>query len=298
MSRIDALEILKQHAGALDAYLRDRFENQSPAPVRLMEAIRYSLGAGGKRVRPTLILETFDALNPGNAPRDAAMISAVAMELIHTFSLVHDDLPAMDNDDLRRGKPTNHKVFGEAMAILAGDAMVTLAFETIATQVSDPRLAIALVQALSHAAGPCGMIGGQVLDMAGETQTLTLDQLQHVHRLKTGALLVTSCRMGALCAGANDDQRDAATRFGSHMGLAFQIVDDLLDETATPEQLGKATQKDRGKGKNTYPRLLGLDGARAEADRQLQLAIDAISGLGDRSQRLIALAKFVVERKS
>lgn len=298
MSRVNVLHILKQHAETLDAYFRERFAPGSLAPARLMEAIRYSLDAGGKRVRPTLILETFDALAQHDTPRDAALASAVAMELIHTFSLVHDDLPAMDDDDLRRGKPTNHKVFGEAMAILAGDAMVTLAFETIATQVNDASLAIALVKELSHAAGPCGMIGGQVLDMAGENQTLTLDQLQQVHRLKTGALLVTSCRMGALCAGASEQHLDAVTRFGSHMGLAFQIVDDLLDETATPQQLGKATQKDRGKGKNTYPSLLGVDAARAHAHQQLTLAIQAISILGDRSERLVALANFVVERQS
>jgi geranylgeranyl diphosphate synthase type II len=222
------------------------------------------------------------------------MAAAGAMELIHTFSLVHDDLPAMDDDDVRRGKPTNHKVFGEATAILAGDAMMTLAFELLAG--AEPALVPRLVRELAHASGPSGMIGGQVLDMAGEQQTLELAQLQQIHRMKTGALLTSSCRMGAICAGADDAELVAITSYGQHLGIAFQIIDDVLDEVSTPEQLGKATGKDRGKGKNTYPRLLGLDASKQEAADHVERAVHALEPFGDHAVRLAAMARFVVER--
>jgi geranylgeranyl diphosphate synthase type II len=203
----------------------------------------------------------------------------------------------MDDDDLRRGKPTNHKVFGEATAILAGDAMITMAFDHVARYVTAEH-APACIATLAHAAGPCGMIGGQVLDIEGEDRQLTLHQLKEVHARKTGALLVACASLGAICADAPLEESDAVESFAHHLGLAFQIVDDILDETSTPAQLGKATQKDQAKGKNTYPRLLGLDGARAEAARQMDLALAAIAPLGDRAERLITLAKFVVERQS
>jgi geranylgeranyl diphosphate synthase type II len=218
------------------------------------------------------------------------------MELIHTFSLVHDDLPAMDDDDLRRGRPTNHKVFGEAMAILAGDAMTTLAFEIIATD-ADPDLVAPLVRELAGASGPCGMIGGQVLDMAGENQNLDLPGLQQIHRMKTGALLTTSCRLGAISARAAEATLASVTEYGRHLGLAFQIVDDILDVTSTPEQLGKATNKDASKGKNTYPSLLGLERSRAQAAHELKSALDSLAGVPHRDE-LAAIAKFVVERNT
>jgi geranylgeranyl pyrophosphate synthase len=218
------------------------------------------------------------------------------MELIHTFSLVHDDLPAMDDDDLRRGRPTNHKVFGEAMAILAGDSMVTMAFEILAID-ADPGIAPQLVREVASATGPAGMIGGQVLDMSHENHGLALEQLQQLHRMKTGALLTTSCRLGAIAAGATAEQLSAITEYGRHMGLAFQIVDDILDKTATPEQLGKATNKDASRGKNTYPALLGLDGSRAEAERQLDAALHALEDFNDFADGLRGLARFTVHRK-
>jgi geranylgeranyl diphosphate synthase type II len=243
------------------------------------------------------VLESFAACAGGAAPSKSALSAAAAMELIHTFSLVHDDLPAMDDDDLRRGKPTNHKVFGEAMAILAGDAMMTMAFEMLAAD-AEPSIAPALVRELAHAAGPAGMIGGQVLDLAGENQALALDQLQQIHRLKTGALLTTSCRMGAIAAGGADAAAlNAMTRFGEHLGLAFQIVDDILDVTSTPQQLGKATNKDASRGKNTYPALLGLEASRAEAERHLDDAVQALSPIGARAEPLRVLCRFVVDRQ-
>ncbi len=307
MSDIDVLALLKRHGEATTDYLRQVLARHTEAPPRLLEAMDYSLMAGGKRIRPALVLECFaaceNARDAGHGKTDAAdqparasaLAAAAAMELIHTFSLVHDDLPAMDDDDLRRGRPTNHKVFGEAMAILAGDAMTTLAFDLIATDAA-PAVAARLVRELAHAAGPEGMIGGQVLDIDGENQQLDLSGLKRIHRMKTGALLTASCRMGAIAAGAGEEQIEAMTRFGAHLGLAFQIVDDLLDVTSTPEQMGKATNKDADRGKNTYPALLGIDGAQREARAQLNAALDALSSFSAAADGLRALASFVVER--
>jgi geranylgeranyl diphosphate synthase type II len=293
----DAQALLAAHGRTVDAALRRLRERYAAdAPPRLLEAIDYSLLAGGKRLRPTLVLETCRACGGDPVTNESAIASAVAMELIHTFSLVHDDLPAMDNDDLRRGRPTNHKVFGDAMAILAGDAMTVIAFDVLASD-ADPQVSPLLVAELAKAAGPAGMIGGQVLDMAGEHQQLSFEQLRDVHRLKTGALLTASCRMGAIAAGGRD-HLDAVSAFGRHLGLAFQIVDDILDVTSTPEQLGKQTNKDASKGKNTYPGLLGLDASREKAAAELNAAMSAISHFGPQSCGLIALAKFVVQRKT
>lgn len=292
----DALSILKRDGDAVNAYLSRLRERCAGAPARLMEAIEYSLMAGGKRLRPTLVLECYRACADQTTASKSAIACAAAMELIHTFSLVHDDLPAMDDDDLRRGRPTNHKVFGEAMAILAGDAMTTLAFELIATD-AEPDLAGPLVRELAVASGPCGMIGGQVLDMAGEGRSLDLAELQQIHRLKTGALLTTSCRLGAICARASSDLLESITSFGRHLGLAFQIMDDILDVTATPEQLGKATNKDAAKGKNTYPALLGLEKSQAQSRHELEAALQCLSSLAHRDA-LMTLARFVVERST
>jgi geranylgeranyl diphosphate synthase type II len=293
----DAAEILRRHAEDITSFLHALPARLCPdAPPRLSESIAYSLLAGGKRLRPALVMESFAACGGAPGRRDAALAAAAATELVHTFSLVHDDLPAMDDDDLRRGRPTNHKVYGEAMAILAGDAMTSLAFEVLAT-VMPAEVGLRLDAELSHAAGPAGMIGGQVLDMEGEQQSLPLEQLQRLHRMKTGALLTASCRMGAIAAGADVASLDALTQFGRHVGLAFQIVDDVLDVTSTPEQLGKATGKDKGKGKNTYPGLLGLEGSRAEAKRQLEAARSALGAFGTSAEGLRSLAAFIVERQ-
>ena len=302
-----AIAVLRRAGDRLSDYFRQLRGRNSAAPELLLDAVDYSILAGGKRLRPALVLESFracggDVPNSGAPARSSetpgwrsALSAAAAVELIHTFSLVHDDLPAMDDDDLRRGRPTNHKVFGEAMAILAGDAMVTLAFEVIATD-ADPAVAAALVRELAHAAGPRGMIGGQVLDMDGQHRPATFDELKHLHRMKTGALLTASCRLGAISAVANEATLASLDAFGRHLGLAFQIIDDVLDETATPEQMGKATGKDARKGKNTYPGLLGLEASRREADRQLTDALSAVEPLGTSAQGLRALATFIVER--
>jgi geranylgeranyl diphosphate synthase type II len=254
----------------------------------------YSLLAGGKRLRPALVLESCVACG-GRADDPSAIAAAVGIELVHTFSLVHDDLPAMDDDDLRRGKPTNHKVFGEAMAILAGDAMLALAFETIAHQ-ADRSIAAWLIWNLASSTGPNGMIGGQVVDMESEGEQLAMPQLQYLHRMKTGALIHCACRMGAICA-RNEERLEEMNEYGDHLGVAFQIVDDILDVTSTPEQLGKKTNKDAGSGKNTYPQLLGLDASRAEAHKQVDAAVAALSAFGSEADGLRAIARFVVARK-
>ncbi len=294
----DAVSILNATVARVDAALRELATRHPTAPRRLVEAMQYSLTAGGKRLRPALVLETARACRAGATPAvkpDSALAAAVAIELVHTFSLVHDDLPAMDDDDLRRGRPTNHKVYGEAMAILAGDAMIALAFEVLATD-ADPAVAPALVRELAHATGPAGMIGGQVLDIDGQHLALSFDGLKQIHAMKTGALLTASCRMGALSGGASSQTLEAVTAFGRHLGLAFQIIDDVLDVTSTPAELGKATGKDKDRGKNTYPQLLGLDESIRAATEQLELALRAIKDLGPAANGLRAIARFVVER--
>ena len=293
---IDVEDVLRGRAARIERGLADCLDRHGAAPPRLVEAIRYSLLAGGKRLRPALVLEWHAALIGSHEPNDSAIAAAVAIELIHTFSLVHDDLPAMDDDDLRRGRATNHKVFGEAMAILAGDAMTTMAFAEIAAN-ADPRHAAALTLELARAAGPEGMVGGQVIDIANENVALSLGALRGLHAMKTGALLTAACRLGTIAADADAATLDRATRYGNHLGLAFQIMDDVLDVTATAQQMGKATGKDADAGKNTYPKLLGLEESRSLAHRELDAALDAIAPLPC-GQTLAALAQFVVDRAS
>lgn len=297
-----ATSLLHQHGRAAMEFTEEFIKARPNVPPRLMEATCYSVLGGGKRLRPALLLETFQACRSikhrgeTDASSRSALACAGAMELIHTFSLVHDDLPAMDNDDLRRGRPTNHKVFGEALAILAGDGMVTLAFELIA-KCAEPTLVAPLVSELARAAGPGGMIGGQVLDIDSENRSLNIEQLKQLHRLKTGALILSSCRLGAMCAHADDSQLAAVTAYGQHLGLAFQIVDDLLDVTSSPEELGKGTQKDQGKGKNTYPSLLGLDASAIQARDESAAALNALQSFGPNADGLRTLARFVVDRQ-
>ncbi|WP_290034144.1 polyprenyl synthetase family protein [Ligilactobacillus cholophilus] len=226
----------------------------------LNEAMRYSVDAGGKRIRPILILAIVKSLKNEINKDDIKVASS--LELIHTYSLIHDDLPEMDNDDLRRGKPTNHKVFGQAMAVLAGDALLTTAFECICNTRLNNDLKIKLISGLSKAAGPEGMINGQVGDIQGEKQEYNLSQLRKVHLGKTAALLKYACYAGSLLGNANQKQEKILVDFGEKFGLAFQIYDDILDVIGNKEQLGKNVHKDNSENKNTYPILLGLDGAK------------------------------------
>lgn len=268
-------------------------ESQDPSIIH--RAMRYSLFAGGKRIRPLLAMAAAEAVSGDTSGIEDA---ACALELIHTYSLIHDDLPALDNDDLRRGRPTCHKVFGDAMAILAGDALLTLAFEALSKLPDvDAARRILLVQELAIASGTVGgMIGGQVNDLEGEGQPPTAMLLESIHRAKTGALLRASVRMGAIYAGASDVQLAALTCFGEHTGLAFQIVDDVLDVEQPSEALGKTAGKDARQQKITFPAVYGLERSRDMAEQERLSAHLALRPFGNRAERLLQLADLVVQR--
>lgn len=264
------------------------------APGPLKDAMLYSLQAGGKRIRPLYTLAVLKELEIQN---DDAIIVASTIEMIHTYSLIHDDLPAMDNDDLRRGKPTNHIVFGEALAILAGDALVTIAFGIIARlQNISPELKIGLIDKLSSSAGAEGMVGGQVLDMLGEGQSLTLKQLEEIHVNKTGALLSYSILAGAIIANAPEEIMSALEKYAFHIGLAFQIQDDILDIEGTSEQLGKTAGKDLKSEKNTYPSILTMEGAKIELQNQYDRAFQALENVQMQNGLLVELANYITKR--
>jgi geranylgeranyl diphosphate synthase type II len=258
--------------------------------------MRYSLFAGGKRIRPILCIEAGRAVS--DAP-DGVEAAACSLELIHTYSLIHDDLPALDNDDYRRGKLTNHKVFGDAMAILAGDALLTLAFQVLAELPSAEGRRARLIAELSTAAGTVGgMIGGQVADLEGEGKPPDAQLLETIHRAKTGALLRASLRLGALYAGASEDQYAALSCYGEHVGLAFQIVDDILDVEESSEALGKTAGKDAQQHKITFPAVYGLETSRRMAEEECARAHAVLEPFGDRAARLHELADLIVRRKS
>lgn len=264
-------------------------------PETLQSAMIYSVNAGGKRIRPLLVLATLEDL--GAESKDALKVAA-AIELIHTYSLIHDDLPAMDDDDFRRGKLTNHKVYGEAMAILAGDALQTLAFETLTDLPhSQPEVTIELIRLLAQASGASGMVAGQVLDLEGESRSLALEALEEIHLNKTGALLSYCIEAAAILAGANSEERTHLKNFAEHIGLAFQIQDDILDVTSTTEELGKNARSDETSDKTTYPALLGLEGAREKLAHHHALAQESLAFLGDEQSLLALFANYIVERK-
>jgi geranylgeranyl diphosphate synthase type II len=249
---------------------------RSNAPRRLVDAMNYSLRAGGKRLRPMLVLAGCEAVG---GELEQALPVAVAFELIHTYSLIHDDLPAMDDDDLRRGMPTCHKAFDEGTAILAGDAMATYAFEVILTHVNDPAKAMAAGRDLAVAAGIDGMVGGQMADLEGEGRRPSADELRYIHEHKTGALITGAVVCGGVMGGADPAQLARLRSYGKSVGLAFQVVDDILDETATAEQLGKSPGKDSASDKMTYPRLMGLEKAKKHAEELVSKACDELKGL-------------------
>lgn len=288
-------EYLAAQTALVDATLDRLVPSESTPPENIHRAMRYSLFAGGKRVRPILCIAAANCIADSPAGVESA---ACSLELIHTYSLIHDDLPALDNDDLRRGRPTSHKVFGEAMAILAGDALLTLAFEVLSKleSVGDTAKA-ALIRELATASGTVGgMIGGQVHDIEGEGQTPTATLLERIHRAKTGALLRASVRMGAIYAGASHSQFDALSDFGEHIGFAFQIVDDILDVTQPSEALGKTAGKDAAQHKITFPAVYGLEASISMAEKERLAAHMAIEQFGDRASRLRELADLIVQR--
>jgi len=265
------------------------------APEKIHHAIRWSVFAGGKRFRPALLLAVGQAFS---APVEALIRTACAFEMVHTYSLIHDDLPAMDDDDLRRGRPTCHVRFDEATAILAGDALQTLAFQTIAEDVAlDAETRIALIAELARAAAtPDGMVAGQALDMEAETRQVSQAQLEEIHRLKTGALIKAAARCGAIIGRANESELAAITSYGSHLGLLFQITDDFLDVTATAEDLGKTPGKDARSNKATYPALHGMEQTRLAAVEAHRDACDALDQIDRSTEVLKRIADFILHR--
>jgi geranylgeranyl diphosphate synthase type II len=297
LSASAAMESLRQ---AVDEALDRALPAESAWPATLHRAVRYSLFAGGKRIRPVLVLAAGEAV--GGAPEEL-MPLACAVEMIHTYSLVHDDLPAMDDDDLRRGKPTSHRVFGEAIAILAGDALLTRAFHLLAEVPEgwdDARVVRRMRAAavLGEACGTTGLIGGQVMDLESEGRAIGASDLECLHRAKTGALLSACVRGGAILGGAGAEDTQRLSRYASAIGLAFQVVDDVLDATEDAEHLGKTAGKDQAARKATYVSVHGLEKARALAATLRQEALDAVGPLGPRGELLAAIARLVVDRHS
>jgi len=296
---VELKSYLRERAALVDQALDRWLPGAEILPARLHEAMRYSVFAGGKRLRPILIFAACEAV--GGQP-DRVLHAACAMEMIHTYSLIHDDLPAMDDDDFRRGRPTNHKVFGEANAILAGDALLTEAFRLLADPEAnrgiEPGVTLKVIEIIARCAGSQGMVGGQVVDMESEGRPIDFATLQYIHTRKTGALFLASIQAGALLGGGNETQLAALTRYGETAGLAFQIADDILDIVGNQAELGKDVGSDQARGKATYPALLGMSEARRRAEELRDLALAALEPLGPAAEPLRAIASYIVDRKS
>jgi geranylgeranyl diphosphate synthase type II len=289
-------EYVAQQQLRVDEALRRWVPPESTPPESIHKAMRYSLFAGGKRIRPILCMAAAEAVSDSPSGIESA---ACTLELIHTYSLIHDDLPALDNDDLRRGVPTCHKVFGDAMAILAGDALLTLAFQVLSQMACEPERKVRLLEELAVASGTVGgMIGGQVNDIEGEGKHPDSALLEAIHRAKTGALLRASLRMGGIYAGADKEQLRALSRYGEHVGLAFQIVDDVLDVEQPSEALGKTAGKDAQQKKITFPAVYGLERSREMAEEERIAAHLALRPFDERAERLRELADLIVQRKT
>jgi geranylgeranyl diphosphate synthase, type II len=293
---MDLKAYLTARAAEVDAAL-DGFLPQADAwPATIHEAMRYCVFAGGKRLRPVLCLAAAEACGGEIA---AALAPACAVEMMHTYSLVHDDLPAMDDDDLRRGRPTCHKVYGEGLAVLCGDALLTEAFKVIAETPPTPRYGVRdYLAELADVGSSQRLIGGQVMDLEGEGKTLSQQDLVRIHEAKTAALLMASLRLGAMTVDATPTALEALTRFGHALGLAFQCIDDILDVTQTTEMLGKTAGKDQATEKSTYPSILGLEAAQKEAARLTQAAMEALEPLGEKADRLREIAVHLLKRES
>jgi geranylgeranyl diphosphate synthase, type II len=302
------IELAQRLGPRIDAALEARTRLGEGCPVPLREAMCYSLLAPGKRLRPMLVLLAAEACGGQIEP---AMPAACAVEMVHAYSLIHDDLPALDDDDLRRGRPTCHKAFGEATAILAGDALLTLAFEVLAKEIRPPAVAAACCATLAEAAGPCGMVGGQADDVGDGTRQdavnphsgspvprppFPVPQLESIHRRKTGAMIRASLRLGAMVAGADAEQLDALSAYGERLGLAFQITDDLLDVLGSQSAVGKPVGKDARRGKLTFPGVIGIDRSSQYAEQLIFEAREALTRFGTAAEGLEMLARYVLER--
>ncbi len=297
---MDLKQYINERCQLVDRELDRLMPREEDLPGSLHRSMRYSSFAGGKRIRPILLLAACEAVG---GDQSLGLTAAAAMEMIHTYSLVHDDLPAMDNDDFRRGNPTNHKVFGEAVAILAGDALLTQAFIAL----SSPRLSasvpagvlLEVIHEFAVSAGSKGMVGGQVVDMESEGRhDIDLPTVQFIHIHKTGALIKSSVKSGALLGGASEDQLGALVRYGEAIGLAFQIADDILDIEGTTEELGKDAGSDQARGKATYPAVVGIEESRHRCAELLEMALQALEGFDHRAEPLREIARYVVARKS
>lgn len=290
---------LDQKREEVDRFLDSVVPDVRTPPMTLHESMRYSLFAGGKRVRPILAIAAAEAVG---TPTKAILPIASSLELIHTYSLIHDDLPAMDNDDYRRGKPTNHKVYGEALAILAGDALLTLAFDLCSRRDLldrlDPLRQVHIIHELAVGAGNLGMVGGQVLDIQAENKDIDLATLQTMHTHKTGMLIRAAVRMGAIAASATPLQLERLTGYAEDVGLAFQIADDVLNVTGTREQLGKNANTDAQRGKKTYPTFYGVEGARALAEQCTNRAINRLETFDAKADPLRELARYITSRRN
>ena len=292
-------DYLHNRSALVDKALDHWLPGESLLPLSLHQAMRYSVFAGGKRLRPILMIAASEAVG-GCAQQ--VMHAACAMEMIHTYSLVHDDLPAMDDDDFRRGRPTNHKVYGEATAVLAGDALLTEAFRLLADAEANrsvpPATALRVIELIARYAGSQGMVGGQVVDMESEGKEIDFPTLEYIHTHKTGGLILASVQVGALLGGGDEEQFAALTRFGGAAGLAFQIADDILDVVGDQTELGKDIGSDQARGKATYPALLGIAEARQRADELCDIAVGALAPLGEAAETLRVLARYIIDRNS
>lgn len=292
---------MREKCQAVDEALERFFPASSGLEKTVVEAARYSLFAGGKRVRPILCLAAAEVVE-GSA--NAVMPAACALEMVHTYSLIHDDLPAMDNDDFRRGRPTNHRVYGEAVAILAGDLLLTEAFGLLAAPPAVEAVAIPAerrlqaVAILARASGAQGMIAGQVIDLESETREVDLTTVEYMHIRKTGALISASLEIGAVLSGASPEALEALIRYGRHVGLAFQITDDLLDVEGDPQVMGKSAGSDAAKNKKTYPALVGVARTKEIAQDHVERAVKALDGFGHKADPLRALARYLLVRKA
>lgn len=300
MNVIAQPEVSTELREQIDERLRQALVLDDNCPPRLRDAMEYSLLAPGKRLRPQLVLMATEVCG---GSIESALPAAVAVEMIHAYSLVHDDLPAMDDDDLRRGRPTCHKQFDEAMAILVGDALQARAFDILANEIQPPEIAARCCAELASAAGASALVGGQVDDLAGEVSQngssgSRLEQLESIHRRKTGALFRASLRLGAIVAEANAEQLQALDTYAQNLGLAFQVVDDLLDVSGTEAEVGKRLGKDSQRGKTTYPALLGVEESRQRVEQLVNAACDALTCFGEAAAPLLDLAQFVRRRKN
>lgn len=296
---MDLKQYLKDRCATIDRALDRYLSPEDELPSSLHAAMRYSIFAGGKRIRPILVLAACEAV--GGDVEDV-MPTACAMEMIHTYSLIHDDLPAMDDDDYRRGRPTNHNVYGEAVAILAGDALLTEASVLMSNPVylkADPAAMLRVINEISCCAGSHGMVGGQVVDMESEgNKEIDLATVQYIHTHKTGALIKAAVKAGAILGGGTEPELSALTRYGEAIGLAFQIADDILDIEGTTEDIGKDAGSDEARGKATYPAVMGLADSKRRAAELVEMALASLEEFGDSAEPLREIARYIVVRKS